>query len=131
LGKPVDSEDINGVVASGFYNDPLGRPTQVILANNIPILRQQNTITYDDSNRIVTVTSDLNTFNDNKLKSETVYDGLGRSIETRTYEGTSGVVTSKRYFDVMGNVIRATNPYRNTINTAPLPLRPLIPLIPE
>ena len=27
LGRPVDARDINGVVASGYYNDALDRPT--------------------------------------------------------------------------------------------------------
>lgn len=29
LGKPVDGEDVNGIVASGYYSDSLDRPTQV------------------------------------------------------------------------------------------------------
>jgi RHS repeat-associated protein len=110
----VDGEDVNGVVASGFHDDPLGRPTQVILANNISGLRQQKTISYDDDDRIVTVTSDLNTFDDNKLKSETVYDGLGRVTESRTYESGGGSVKTKQFYDGLGRVIKATNPYRTT-----------------
>ena len=32
MGKPVDAEDANGTSYSGFYNDPLDRPTQIVRA---------------------------------------------------------------------------------------------------
>ena len=110
-GKPVDTEDINGVVSSIFYNDPLNRPTQAIAANNNLNFRRQATSVYDDTNRTVTTTSDLFSFGDNLLKIESFYDSLGRSVESRKYEG-SGYVTTLTAFDGLGRPRRATNPYR-------------------
>lgn len=72
----VDGEDINGTVSSSIYNDPLDRQTQIIIANNRPLLRSQITIAHDDTNRSITVTKDQNALDDNLLKSETLYDGL-------------------------------------------------------
>ncbi|HSE26262.1 MAG TPA: hypothetical protein VLB68_31630 [Pyrinomonadaceae bacterium] len=43
----------------------------------------QTTFSYDLVNRITTTTSDLNTNNDNGLISKMLYDGLGRTTETR------------------------------------------------
>ncbi len=94
MGAAVDGEDINGMVASGYYIDDLDRPTQVVLAANIPALRQQKTFDYDDTNLTITVKSDLKAYGDNLLKSQTIYDKLGRITETRAYEsGTNYVAT--------------------------------------
>jgi len=38
----------------------------------------QATFNYDDTNRVITTTSDLYSFNDNILVSKTLYDQLGR-----------------------------------------------------
>lgn len=48
--------------------------------------QSQTTVSYADAARTVTVTLDLNTYGDNVLKGETVYDGLGRTVRTRQYE---------------------------------------------
>jgi hypothetical protein len=70
IGKLVNSEDANRVVSSVAYNDALDRPTQEIQARYVapggaPAARRQTTITYEDANRVITTTGDLNTFNDN------------------------------------------------------------------
>jgi RHS repeat-associated protein len=114
LGQPVNSQDANGVVSSGWYSDPLDRPTRTVRAENIPALRQQNAFAYDDLNRTVTQTSDLRAFNDNLLKSQTVFDGLGRVVESRSYENASAYVTSKRQYDALGRAWRNFNPFRTT-----------------
>jgi RHS repeat-associated protein len=96
LGQAVNVEDANGVVSSAYFNDVLDRPTQVIRAVNqgAPI-KSQSAFSYDDVNRIVTSTSDLSSYNDNSLKSQSVYDGLGRTIETRTYENATQYIAVK------------------------------------
>jgi YD repeat-containing protein len=109
-GAGVDAEDLNGNVSSVFYNDLLDRPTQTIVANNTS-LRSQTTIVYDDANRRIQSTSDLFAFGDNLAKSESFYDALGRTFESRTYkDGT--YIASKKEFDQLGRVKRATNPYK-------------------
>jgi RHS repeat-associated protein len=110
-GSPVDAEDINGVVSSSFYNDPLDRPKQTIIANNISNLKQQTTIQYDDDGRKVTATSDLNSFNDNLIKSETLYDGLGRTMITRSYKDGDFVAVETKY-DALSRAEQVSNPYR-------------------
>lgn len=123
-GSLVDGEDVNGIVSSISYNDPLDRPTQIIKANNIANFKQQSSIDYDNNNgghKIIT-TSDLNEFGDNKLKQEELFDGFRRTIETRTYESDGGFVAIKSVPFVMtqdpenANIWRAasktSNPYR-------------------
>jgi hypothetical protein len=73
LGRPVNGEDPNGIVASGSYNDSLDRPTQIKRAVGSGA-ENQTTFEYDDTNRIVTTKSDLNTNNDQALISKVVYD---------------------------------------------------------
>jgi len=84
-GAAVNTEDINGVISKTIYNDVLDRPTQTVSAVGTVFEIQSNTI-YDDANRRIESKSDLNALNDNLIKSESFYDGLGRTIETRQYD---------------------------------------------
>lgn len=111
-GKPVDSEDLNGIISSSYYNDPLDRLTQVISAVNVPSLKNQSTIIYNDNDKIVTTTTDLSAYGDNKLKSEVVLDGLGRTIETRSYENSTDYIRSYSEYDALGRIHRSSNPHR-------------------
>ncbi len=113
-GQPVDGEDVNGIVFSGYSElDPLDRPTRVIRASNQSAsVKSQTTFAYDDVNRIVTTTSDQNTYGDNVLKSRTIYDGLGRTLETRQYEGVSNYIAVQKRYDALGRAHQASNPFR-------------------
>jgi len=113
LGKPVDGEDINGIVSSGYYNDTLDRPTQVIKSANNTSTKSQTTFAYDETNRTITTTSDFSSYNDNQLKSVVLYDGLGRTYETRSYETSTTYITTKQEFDDLGRVKKSYNPYRS------------------
>lgn len=119
-GKPVDAEDINGTVSTAFYNDALDRQTQIIVANNVSALKNQTTISYDDTNRIVTTTSDLRSYNDNLLKSQTLYDGLGRTTESRKYEIGSNYIATKQTYDALGRVYQSSNPFRPYLSETPI-----------
>jgi RHS repeat-associated protein len=110
-GKPVDGEDTNGIVTSGYYNDPLDRAKQVVRAVGTSA-QSQTTFDYDLAAHAVTTTGDLNNYNDNQLKSQTLYDGLGRTIETRQYESSINYITVKQSFDPLGRVSQSSNPYR-------------------
>ena len=116
LGTAVGVEDPNGVKSSMKYNDSLDRPSQIIRAANdtsIPSARCQTTFGYDDASHMVTTTSDLNLFGDpNPLKSQVVYDGLGRTIETRQYEGGSNYIATKTQYDALGRAYQTSNPFR-------------------
>jgi RHS repeat-associated protein len=111
LGRPVDVEDANGVVSSSYYNDPLDRPTQVVSAVNVSANKKQTTFAYDDVNRVVTTTSDFNTFNDNVLTGKSYYDSLGRTWRSAAREGATWTITDTR-FDALGRVSQVSNPYR-------------------
>ncbi len=112
-GQAVNTEDLNGNVSKTIYNDVLDRPTQSVSAIGTPFERQSN-ITYHDelTERRVEVKSDLFALNDNLSKSESFYDGLGRTFESRKYESDGGYITSITEFDALGRPKRATNPYR-------------------
>jgi len=113
-GMPVDAQDVNGIVTSGeSEGDALDRPTQVIRAAGQSV-KSQTTFTYDDTNRKVTTTSDLATYNDNALKTESYYDGLGRTTETRRYEGSTNYIKTTQTYDPLGRIKRAYNPFRTT-----------------
>ena len=92
LGRAVKGEDAVGVLALLRYDDPLDRLKQGVRAYG-RAEQSQTTFTYNDAGRTVTATSDLSGYNDNLLKSETVYDGLGRTrrslVSTRMPHSTS------------------------------------------
>ena len=112
LGQPVNAEDENGIVASGRYADSLDRPTQLKQAINVTGVETQTTFAYDDVARTITTSSDRDSLNDNILITKVLYDKLGRTIETRQYEGGSNFIATKTEFDALGRSFRTSNPYR-------------------
>jgi len=111
LGRPVDARDTNGVVASGYYNDLLDRPTQIRRAFGTTA-ENQTTFSYDDIGRVITTTSDLNNNNDNALVGKVLYDGLGRTTEARQYEGGTNYIATQTQYDAMGRAFKTSNPFR-------------------
>jgi RHS repeat-associated protein len=114
LGRLVDGEDANSVVASAYYNDALDRPTQVIRASNqVTGVKSQSTFSYDDQNHIITTTTDQSSFNDtNPLKSQVVYDDLGRTTEKRQYETANDYISVRQAYDSLGRSYQTSNPFR-------------------
>lgn len=112
LGKPVDQEDRNAVVTSFAYNDPLDRPTQQIRSANVLAYKTQTSFSYDPATRTITTTSDLNTFGDNQIRTQLVYDGLGRTMETRQFEDAVTYIATKKTYDALGRALQVSNPYR-------------------
>src|SRR5215510_1447571 len=115
-GATVNAEDANGVVSSVAYDDALDRPTRRIRArykvgSGVPSERSQTTITYDDANRVITTTSDLNAFNDNALTGKSYSDGLGRAWRSAAREGATWSITDTQ-IDALGRVSQVSNPYR-------------------
>ena len=122
-GFPVDEEDPNGITASFEYGlggtgaggvDLLDRPSKVIRAANNTAAKTATSYVYNDTDRIITTTSDLLTYDDKALKEEKLYDGLGRFFETREYETATDFITSKVDYDALGRSKRTYNPYRTT-----------------
>lgn len=110
-GLPTSATDANGVVTAIEYNDALNRPTRVIHAQGTTAQSQSTTV-YDDINHTVTATSDLNSFNDNTLKSQSIYDGMGRTVESRQYESANGYIATRQKYNSLGRAYRASNPFR-------------------
>ena len=111
LGKAVNGEDPNGVVASGSFNDSLDRPTQIHWAIGTSA-ENQTSFSYDDADRIVTASSDRDAVGDNLLVSKIKYDQLGRTIEKRQYEGGANYIVTKTEYDAVGRPYKNSNPFR-------------------
>jgi RHS repeat-associated protein len=112
LGRSVNGEDINGVVSSGYYEDLLDRPTKVIRDYNNLAAKNQTLFSYDDANRSVTTTSDLTSITDGLLVSKGLYDGLGRTTESRQYEGSGHYIAVQTQYDALGRAYKVSNPFR-------------------
>jgi YD repeat-containing protein len=111
LGKPVDTADVNGVVTSVEYNDALDRTKRVIrAANQGASVRSQTIIDYDDANKTVTSSTDLNNFDDRAIVSKILYDGLGRTTETRQYEGGTNYIVTQVEYDALVASIQDLKP---------------------
>src|SRR6185295_4926296 len=112
LGQPVDSEDANGIVSSVYYNDGLDRPTKAIRAvNGGADVKTQTIFDYQDASHKIATYKDQTAFNDQVLRSESFYDGLGRTTDTRLYEGANYILVQKQY-DALGRAFKTSNPYR-------------------
>lgn len=119
LGQPVNGEDANGVIASGSFNDSLDRPTQVRRAISTGA-ENQTTFAYDDTARIVTVSSDRDVVNDNLLVSKVEYDQMGRTIAQRQYEGGTNYIVTRTEYDALGRPYKTSSPFRPWQNETPV-----------
>lgn len=113
LGNPVDSKDTNGTISSGYYEDALDRPTKLIKAINRDVsFPNRMLFTYDDAGRNSTTTADQYSYSDGLLKSQSFYDGLGRTIETRSFETATKYIAVQQHYDAQGRVYQVSNPFR-------------------
>lgn len=110
-GRPVDAEDVSGMISTGHYDDVLDRPTQVITGAGTASQRQSS-FTYNDAARTAATTSDFAAYGDDLLKGEVVYDGLGRISESRQYETAANYIATRRNYDALGRAYRVSNPFR-------------------
>jgi YD repeat-containing protein len=129
LGRPVDTEDPNGVKSCVYYADALDRPTKGIHGIGTAVA-SQSVIVYNDSSSVVggyparsaTIINDKDTFGESGLTTPTgikrvaLYDELGRTWRTAIYEGNTGggntwAITDTQ-FDALGRVSQVSNPYR-------------------
>jgi len=118
-GLATSATDANNIPSTLEYNDPMIRPTRTVRASGNSA-QSQSPVEYDDPNRIITGKSDLNAFNDNGLKSKTLYDGLGRTIETRTYESDNNYIAMQTQYDAMGRAYKVSSPFRPWKNETPV-----------
>lgn len=111
-GAPTGITDPNNVTESRDYSDLLDR---VRASYTGSYTRTQ--FNYYDSERRIEVRKDRNAQSDGEVRTESIYDGLGRTVETREY-GPSGVVTRVRTnYDPLGRVWRVSNPFQGASPT--------------
>ena len=103
-GRVTATIDANNKRTTMGYNDPLNRIKQIVRASTDTVANVQTTYTYDDANRIITVTTDQSNFNDNLIKNQKVFDRLGRVVEDRQYETATTYITVKTEYDILGRV---------------------------
>jgi RHS repeat-associated protein len=112
LARPVDHEGANTSVSSFTYADALDRPTEVLRAQ-----ASRTRFEYQDAppNPLVRSKADKDLLNDGKLRTEAVFDSLGREVATRIFESdTQFIVTGGKTYDGAGRVRTVFNPYRLT-----------------
>ncbi|HEX5875422.1 MAG TPA: RHS repeat-associated core domain-containing protein [Pyrinomonadaceae bacterium] len=119
ISNPVDAEDVNGIVTSGYFDDALDRPTQIRRAVGTAI-QNQTTFAYDNDLRIITTTRDQATNNDNVLVTKSLYDKLGRTVESRQYEGGSNYITIQTQYDAFGRPFKVSKPFRPWQSESPV-----------
>ena len=110
-GLVTSAVDTNNITTTIEYNDGLNRPTRTVRASGTA-QQSQSTVSYDDANHVITTTSDQNSYNDNALKSQLVYDALGRTVETRQYEGGTNYIAAQQQYDALGRAFKTSNPFR-------------------
>jgi RHS repeat-associated protein len=111
LGQAINQQDFNGVVSAGFHNDLLDRMTQLRRAYGTPA-ESHATVSYDDAAHTITTTSDQLTNNDNRIVSTLIYDGFGRTVETRQYEGPGNYIAVQTQYDALNRPYMTSNPFR-------------------
>jgi RHS repeat-associated protein len=71
---------------------------------------------YDDTNQIITTSSDQSSVGDGKIASRTYFDGFGRQIQTRTFEdgnvSGSNYISTEQTFDALGRAHTTSLPHR-------------------
>src|SRR6266545_2511688 len=120
-GTQTGFKDNNNIITKTEYNDPINRPTRIINAKGVTGVETQTAIYYAPQsnpygvalarNEVLTA-KDRDAAGDGILRSWTVTDGFGRTIEgwTRHPQGDVKVTT---VYDGMGRVSQTSNPHRN------------------
>ena len=113
-GKPTNATDANGVSTRYEYSDPLDRVTLISRADGVANVESHTTYWYANPT-FVAQYQDQTLTGDGALRNDTLYDGLGRPIETRATEITgSQYISTFTTYDALGRVASTSNPIRNT-----------------
>jgi RHS repeat-associated protein len=114
--------DRNNVVTQTIYADAFNRPTLVKSALGISGVESHSRMYYAPatahgitlSGNDVLTAADLATLDDEKLRSWTHTDGLGRTIESWKHD-PQGDVKVETIYDGLGRQRQVSNPYRPTV----------------
>jgi YD repeat-containing protein len=115
-------KDRNGVITKTEYNDAFNRPTKVIAAKGVAGVETQTAMYYAPQlnpygvtlakNDVLTA-KDRDGAGDSILRSWTLTDGFGRTIEGWTRHPQGDVKVSMIY-DALSRVKQTSNPYRSS-----------------
>jgi RHS repeat-associated protein len=119
ISQPVDQEDVNGVVSSAWFEDPLDRPTRIVAANSHSIRSRTHYEYLDDQRRVIT-RADKDSYQDGLLRTEFFYDDHGRESEQRKIEPGGGYIAIQREYDAKSRLQSVSNPFRPLIGESPV-----------
>jgi YD repeat-containing protein len=126
-GLVTSTTDPNNAVSTIDYTnqllgsvDPFGRPGVAIGPSVSGSQHHRTRMFYADASRIVTTLADLNTEGDGVLKSKTITDQLGRTIETRQYESASDYIAGRQSYDIVNRIHYTSNPFRGNDSAGPI-----------
>ncbi len=105
--KPSSATDPNNQVTGYTYAEGGDRLTQIQWPNG-----GHQYESYPNQTTVVTQ-QDQNTSGDAALKSQVLYDGLGRPKESDSYESSSSYIAATTTYDAAGRVPATTNPSRS------------------
>jgi RHS repeat-associated protein len=106
--KPTTATDPNSINTTFTYSDPFDRLTQTVRGSGA----SQTNYSYPSPTQ-TTVKQDQVSAGDGAIRVDTLYDGLGRSIQTNQYETTSSYIATTTTYDALGRVSATTNPSRS------------------
>jgi RHS repeat-associated protein len=104
-GTPSSVTDPNNAVTTYSHNDPFYRFTGMTAADG-----GQTSVVYTPVKS--TMNRDQVSPGDGAITTSTLYDGLGRVSETRTFEDGGGYISVQKSYDAMGRLALVTNPSR-------------------
>ena len=118
LGAVSSITDPNGTITSSEYVDPLDRLTAVKRATGTSD-ESHTAYEYDPSDiagrTSVCTKQDIQSKGDAAAKRTcTVFDGLGREMESRLYETATAYISTARTYDGMGRPWQVSDPSRTT-----------------
>lgn len=93
-------------MTSYSYVDPLERLTNV---QRGATTQSHTAYSYASAGTQVTTKQDQTTSADGAIQTETIYDLLGRPIQTVQYEASGGTITTTQSYDGLGRVASASH----------------------
>ena len=101
------------------YSDQIGQNSPDPLDRLKLVMRPDGGTTqysYDDTNQIITTSSDQSSVGDGKIASQTYFDGFGRQTQTRAFEdgnvSGSNYISTEQTFDALGRAHTSSLPHR-------------------
>lgn len=104
--------DENSSVTTYTYADLLDRLTDV---QRGAATQSHTTYIYEPDGSKITTQQDQTTPGGGEIRTETLYDLLGRPIQTNQYEDGGGYIATAQSYDGLGRVVATSDPTRGTL----------------